>query len=192
MSKSQIQQIVVIVLLILFGVFWTLMRKTPSPGPAVSAVLPEAHGGTGPAPASVPAGTGQGPQSPAASLESDPFALPSQLLSRIQEREQTKQRKEEEEKQQREEASRSGSAQASSGLLGQKAAPPPDLKLQALFWGIPNPQAIINRQRVSVGDIVSGAKVTAIAKEGITLLINGQETQLKPDTAMRNTQRETQ
>ncbi|PIQ86785.1 MAG: hypothetical protein COV73_04175 [Candidatus Omnitrophica bacterium CG11_big_fil_rev_8_21_14_0_20_43_6] len=48
------------------------------------------------------------------------------------------------------------------------------VKVQGIIWGVSIPQAIINDQVVTVGDLVEGAKILAIDKKGITLSYYGQ------------------
>ena len=38
-----------------------------------------------------------------------------------------------------------------------------------------SPMAVINDQRVTIGDVIGGAQVVAIDRSGVTLLINDQE-----------------
>ena len=46
----------------------------------------------------------------------------------------------------------------------------PALTVQGLIWGGDFPQAIINNKLVKIGDSVEEAEVTAIEKDGVTLL----------------------
>lgn len=168
MSKNQIQQLVVIALLLVFIGMWTLMRKSSAPaGP----VLPPKTESV-PAPASSPAK--ESVEAPPATLARDPFGLPQSLLDQI--RNQETEKKQEEEEQRRQEELR-----ANPGRPTQPLMELPNLKLQAVFWGTANPQAIINRQTVSVGDTLEGARIISISKNGVTVSINGQETELKPE-----------
>ena len=41
--------------------------------------------------------------------------------------------------------------------------------------GSSSPMAVINEQRVTIGDVIGGALVTAIDRNGVTLLINDEE-----------------
>lgn len=170
MSKNQVQQLVVIALLLVFVGVWTLMRKSSSPAPVAPVLPPKIE--SIPVPASPPAA--ENPEAPPATLVRDPFELPSPLLDRI--RQQEEQRKREEEERRRQEELR-----ATPGGPAQPPVELPDLKLQAIFWGTANPQAIINRQTVSVGDTIEGVKIISISKNGVTVSINGQETELKPE-----------
>ena len=98
----------------------------------------------------------------------DPFLLPPKL------REVFRQKDTERERLARE-------AQAQRGQSGSR---PPEaqissLKLQGLLWGNARPQAIINRRILSVGDTIEQAEILAVSKEGVTVLYNGREVQLK-------------
>jgi len=53
------------------------------------------------------------------------------------------------------------------------------LSLEGILWTPERPLAIINDQIVSKGDIVQGAKVINIKKEGVTLRYGEEETFLK-------------
>ena len=45
--------------------------------------------------------------------------------------------------------------------------------VQGIIWGGRMPQAIINNKVVAVGDIIDGAKISKIDKNGITLSVSG-------------------
>lgn len=47
------------------------------------------------------------------------------------------------------------------------------LKVQGIVWGGRSPQAIINGQVLSVGDLIEGAQIVSIEKKGITLSFVG-------------------
>jgi len=47
---------------------------------------------------------------------------------------------------------------------------PPDLKLQGIVWGSPKPQAIINNTVLGKDDVIQGAKILEIKKEGIDFI----------------------
>lgn len=170
MSKNQLQQLVVIALLLVFLGIWTLMRKNSSPVPA-GPVLPRKVESV-PTPTVSPAG--ENPEAPPATLVRNPFSLPPSLMERIRRQEEERQREEEERRRQEE-------LRANPGGPAQPPVERPDLKLQAVFWGTADPQAIINRQTVSVGDTLQGVKIISISKNGVTVSINGQETELKPE-----------
>lgn len=57
-------------------------------------------------------------------------------------------------------------------------APLPPLMVKGLMWGGSKPQAVINGQLYSVGEVVDGATVKAIAADGVTFEFNGQTIQL--------------
>lgn len=76
-----------------------------------------------------------------------------------------------------------------SGVGGQADLPVrlPLLQLQGVVWGMDRPQAIINRQIVSAGDILrtketaGEIKVLAITPEGVRVAFQGREFQLKEE-----------
>lgn len=41
--------------------------------------------------------------------------------------------------------------------------------------GSSSPMAVINQQRVTIGDIIGGAEVKVIDRDGVTLLVGGEE-----------------
>ena len=47
------------------------------------------------------------------------------------------------------------------------------LKVQGIIWGVKTPQAIINNQVLTIGDLIEGAEILSIDKKGITLSYNG-------------------
>ncbi|PIQ82018.1 MAG: hypothetical protein COV76_05635 [Candidatus Omnitrophica bacterium CG11_big_fil_rev_8_21_14_0_20_64_10] len=53
--------------------------------------------------------------------------------------------------------------------------PLPPIQLQGIFWGIAEPQAIVNRKTVRVGDMVDQAKVVSISREGVRFLYQDHE-----------------
>lgn len=169
MTRTQVQQLVVVLLLILFVGVFLLSNKTPEPGGAlVTLPPPEAPAITPELPSVVVPAT-----PPDLEIPRDVFLPPALLVQRLQQREQEEQQAELE-RLQRQQVSET------------KTVPAPeinraDLKLQGIFWGISNPQAIINRKIVSVGDQVEDAEVEAITKESVTLSRNGQEFELKPE-----------
>jgi hypothetical protein len=174
MSKTKIQQLVVIILLIVFGVIWGLSRKTAStPTAVISMPLPSSYSETLPAPS---AEEQREPEE--MSLARDPFALPSPLLNMILEK------KEEEEEQRRQKSQKDLSQQqrpVPSAEWRPETAASSSFQLQGLFWNIATPQAIINRKTVSVGDSIENGKVASISKEGVILSLDGREVLLKPE-----------
>jgi len=51
----------------------------------------------------------------------------------------------------------------------EKVVPPP-LKLQGIIWGTDRPQVIINGTVLDKGDVIGGAKIIEIKKEGIDFI----------------------
>lgn len=52
---------------------------------------------------------------------------------------------------------------------------PASFDLSFIRAGSASPMAVINRQRVTIGDIIGGAEVVAIDRNGVTLLVNNAE-----------------
>lgn len=172
MTRTQIQQLVVVLLLVLFVGVFLLSKKAPEPGsgvapsPVPDGTAPAAAAQQEPAPVGVPA------SAPDLSIPRDVFLLPAALLQRLQQREQ---------------AAIDLANKKRADLIDTKVVPADqigitDLELQGIFWNVSNPQAIINRQIVSVGDRIDSAEVEAITKEGVILSLNGQKFNLKPET----------
>ena len=61
--------------------------------------------------------------------------------------------------------------------------PPPLLNVQGLIWGGALPQAIINDKVVKIGDSIEGARITNIAKDGVTVLFEGRQYNLSSPAA---------
>lgn len=59
----------------------------------------------------------------------------------------------------------------------------PQLIVQGIIWGSNLPQAIINNKVVKVGDVLEGAEVIKINKEGVIVLFAGEEHKLTTSTA---------
>ena len=55
----------------------------------------------------------------------------------------------------------------------------PELKLQGILYNRSNPSALINGKTLSVGQKVSGARVTKIERDSVTLEWNGETRQLE-------------
>lgn len=55
----------------------------------------------------------------------------------------------------------------------EQAPAPPSFKLQAIFYRLNNPTAVINGKTVRQGESVSGAKVLAIQRNAVELDLNG-------------------
>lgn len=162
MTRTQMQQLVVILLLGLFVGVFLLSKKGPEPGRAAVST----PAGRAPAKPPVPPPEAVPVVPPDLSIPRDIFLLPPLLVERLKQRAK-KEKKEEK----------------PPGFEPLPAQPLeiPDLELQGIFWGASNPQAIINRQIVSVGDRVEEAEVEAITKESVTLSLNGQKFELKPE-----------
>lgn len=174
MTRTQVHQLVVVLLLILFVGVLLLSNKTPEPGGAVVTLPPPGES------AEAPAGTPEPQQAvvPAAPpdleiIPRDVFLLPTLLVQQLQQTEQEAQQTELE-------RLRKLKTSQTETVFAQKSEIT-DLKLQGIFWGSSNPMAIINRKIVSVGDQVEDAEVQAITKESVTLSRNGQEFELKPE-----------
>ena len=62
------------------------------------------------------------------------------------------------------------------------AAPrqPPPVVVQGMLWGGPRPQALIDDKLYTVGDLVGGARILAIARGGVTVEVQGTTFLLKP------------
>ena len=54
------------------------------------------------------------------------------------------------------------------------------LRVQGLVWGTSMPQAIINNTVVRVGEVIGGAEVLDIRKEGVFVLYEGQQYIVRP------------
>lgn len=63
------------------------------------------------------------------------------------------------------------------------AGPPPNLVVQGLIWGGSVPQAIINNQVVRTGDLVEGARVIGIDKNGATVFFQGKKYRVSSSAA---------
>ncbi len=171
MSKTRVQQLAVVLLLVLFGLIWVNTRsKSPSPsGPGLLPLPAPSKAGVpseetpaatpSPAPSKAPPNPGR-----------DPFELPGHLLGQIRERI----RELELEKQQAAQAPRPGAPSPAP------AAGAEELQLQGIFWGVAKPQAIINRKACSVGDVVDGVKILAISRDGVTVSVDGKELLVRP------------
>lgn len=53
-----------------------------------------------------------------------------------------------------------------------EARPLPELRVQGLIWGGKIPQAIVNGTVVTVGDVISEARIEAIGRSGITVFFD--------------------
>ena len=104
------------------------------------------------------------------SLARDPFALPATVEEAIRRRELAEKERLERER------------QTKTTQPPEAEMSPPPLQLQGVFWGIPRPQAIINRQILSVGDTIEGAQLVSVSKEGVTVSFNDHLFQIKLPT----------
>ena len=163
MSKTQIQQIVVVLLLVAFVGFWTVTggdnkkgpRGIPASAPRGSALLPKR-----PAPVQV--------QAPAwdLTIARNPFQLPAAIQGTLDQKERVRQlallqRPTEPE------------AAPEPEMLVPVVAPP--LRVQGLMLTKGKPQAIVNRKVLSVGDVIEEAKILAITLDSITVLYHEKE-----------------
>ena len=58
----------------------------------------------------------------------------------------------------------------------------PQLTVQGMVWGSKMPQAIINNTVVKVGEVIEGAEILDIRKEGVYVLYQGRQYILRPAT----------
>lgn len=180
MTRTQIQQLVVILLLIVFGFVWMNTRKGSTPVPAT--LSPPAPGPAERAAPSRPRPP-EAEEGPAGevSLTRDLFQLPALLIRKIRDREKAL------------EASLEAPPEPAAQVEEPVSVSSADLSafdLQGIFWGTDRPQAIINRKILSVGDTIEGAKISAISKEGVTLDYRGQTVELKRKADIRPRPRE--
>ncbi|MFY9402231.1 MAG: hypothetical protein WAQ07_02330 [Candidatus Omnitrophota bacterium] len=66
----------------------------------------------------------------------------------------------------------------------------PNLVVQGLIWGSSLPQAIVNNKVVKVGDVIEGADIIDINKEGVIVLFAGTEYKLSTTPARGRQDRE--
>lgn len=173
MTRTQIQQLVVFLLLILFIGVFMLNNQTSGPGGAAVTLPPAGESAQAPAGEPKPPAAVVPDALPDLSVPRDIFLLPALLLQRLQQKDQEEQQAELDRLQQQQAAQTRPAAAEQITIT--------DLELQGIFWGSANPQAIINRKILSVGDQVEGAEVQAITKESVTLSRDGQEFELKPE-----------
>ena len=55
-----------------------------------------------------------------------------------------------------------------------------NLKVQGMVWGSQMPQAIINNMVLSVGDVIEGAEIIDVRKDGVYLLFEGRQYIIRP------------
>lgn len=173
MTRTQIQQTVVILLLVAFGGAWLLTRQIspmqPSlaPSPKTTGVMKVEPSPDLEPEELLPESSAQPMQLPR--IQRDPFQLPPLLAKKILEKETVRERSYD--------AKRSPSAPSHFGE--QVHVQLPDLTLQGIFWGSAQPQVLINRKILSVGDEIEGSKIVAVTKQGITVSYQGQKFNLK-------------
>jgi len=162
MTRAPIYQMLIAVLLLSSaGVWWVTRRSVPKvflPVPVAGLVSPPVIEESSPI---ATEGPDQGNDSV---LEKDPFAVPSLLAERFRQLELKRQREE----------------MATAPVLVEQGRLPvepllPSLRLQAVLWGTDRPQAIIDRQVVSVGDVVQGMKILRISQEGVSVSFGKKE-----------------
>ena len=56
----------------------------------------------------------------------------------------------------------------------------PALEVEGIIWGELQPRAIVNHQVVKKGDLVEGAEVLEISREGIRIFFRGKSQLLRP------------
>lgn len=66
-------------------------------------------------------------------------------------------------------------APAGEQVAGAEQSALPEMTVQGVIWGGKFPQAIINSQVVKTGDMIEGAKVVSISKDGVTLFFQGRQ-----------------
>ncbi|MFA5144980.1 MAG: hypothetical protein WC723_03125 [Candidatus Omnitrophota bacterium] len=59
----------------------------------------------------------------------------------------------------------------------------PSLVVQGLIWGGDFPQAIINNKVLKIGDVIGGARVTSIDKDGVSVYFAEKQYKLSPPAA---------
>jgi len=57
---------------------------------------------------------------------------------------------------------------------------PPDFTVQGMVWGGVKPQALINEGLCEKGDIIKGAEITDITKEGVTYIYKNKKFIIQP------------
>ncbi|MBI1953788.1 MAG: hypothetical protein HYS41_06675 [Candidatus Omnitrophica bacterium] len=162
MSKSQIQQITVVILLVVFALVWTMTRRSPAPTqlptPPPREVQAPSKPASGPVRKDEPL--------PPAVVTRDLFSPPSELLKTIRRKEELAREEERlaEEKNRREQP------------VSESVITPPPLQLQGILWGgATGPRAIVNRHILRVGQFIEEAKIVAIEKNGIRILYQEKE-----------------
>ena len=178
MTKAQLQQLFV-ALLLLFVIVWMLTRKAPeSSPPQLGPIQPAAASGT--------AAQGEGSRTKRPETSSDLnvardiFSAPPLLAQKLEQRQQ------EEMALEKQRALPAVTNPIKEPVSVQSPADTASFEVQGIFWGVAKPQAIINRKIVSVGDTIDDAKVEAITKEGVTLSLDGRTLELKAESSIRS------
>jgi hypothetical protein len=65
-----------------------------------------------------------------------------------------------------------------------EAKPLPPLQIQGIVWGGNFPQAIINNRVLRSGDTIEGARITDIAKSGITIFFDNRRYNLPASSSV--------
>lgn len=68
----------------------------------------------------------------------------------------------------------SGVAASARPALPKPPAPPPVIKVQGVIWGGPAPKAIVEGKLYGIGDVIKGAKIVSIDRQGITMEHEGR------------------
>ncbi len=168
MTRTQIQQIVVIILLLVFIGVWTTTRKS-SDGKAASVAARSADIAASASQASPASAKTIPPKN--FSLARDPFMPTPMILGALKALELERQRQEEEERRRKQKKA----IQPKPAPIIQVPIDAPPLKIQGVLWGPAKPQAIINRKVISVGETIEGARVVNVTREDITVSFKGQK-----------------
>ncbi len=179
MTKAQLQQMILL-LLVLFVVIWFVLRKGSAPSPTQT---PAGSAAVQPAPAAIstPAepASAEPALTPEPTLARDIFLIPPELVERIRRREQ-------EERSIAEERRKAATQPEVREVIPvQESDLAEELVLQGIFWGVPRPQALINRRILSVGDRINDAEILSITREAVLLSVGGQKIELKPPPVIR-------
>ena len=166
MSKANSQQFRLIFLLLVLGALFMAVRLIGNIKPPTQVPL-----ATQPFTASPPvvvAKEAQREEIPQADrnfvpTSRDPFRVPNLLQETIRTRE----------------TQAKVPVEGTGSSIAQPPQPMPTLKLQGIFFIGSKPEAIINRQVVSEGDSIEGAKVVKVAREGVTVSFGGREVLLE-------------
>lgn len=169
MTRTQILQLIVVALLLVFVGVWFYTKQsliTTAPVASVAVAPPVVAPAAATPEVSISSPTM--PQLEEVDLDSvpDPLELSPLLKEALLERQLARERQKQLQK---------------KHVPTQAPAPiqPPPLQLQGVLWGTARPQAIINRRIVSVGDTIEGATIVAVSREGVKISFSGEEFKLK-------------